>query len=169
MIAASAEKGTAISHICRSCSLSQREDVPVPILVPVFSIQPEQSTSLSDQPPGEVRSGVPVKTQRFLVLLSISYPIFFFLFGTSERNLITPGKTRAGGRSNRVPVFNLVRNICQKPERRMVSTLCSCSLSRSWIKKRWCLLLKNFRPGAMPTSNSIYFLFCSIDKPIYFM
>ena len=43
-------------------------NVPVPILVPVFSTQPEQSTSLSLQPPWKNRSGVPVKTQRFLVL-----------------------------------------------------------------------------------------------------
>jgi hypothetical protein len=99
------------------------EDVPVPILVPVFFTQPEQSTSLSAQPPEKVRSGVPVKTQSFLVLFSFSYPIFFFLFGTSERNLIRPGKTWIGGRSNRVPVLLFDRNICQRSERWMFSPI----------------------------------------------
>lgn len=56
------------AHLQELFSFSQREDVPVPILVPVFSTQPEQSTSLSFQPPWKVRSRVPVKTQRFLVL-----------------------------------------------------------------------------------------------------
>lgn len=136
MIAASDGKGTVISHICRSCSLFGGEDVPVPILVPVFSTQSEQSTSLSDQPPEKVRSGVPTKQQRFFSTFC-HFLTLSFSFSSEHRNSISSAQARHGLVG--VPIVfrscfwsgTFVKNrntVC-------FSTFCICSLSRRLVKK----------------------------------